>query len=69
MERRAQREDVPSNWMPYFGIDDINGALRRIPELGGRVLAGRMEMPSGSIAVFADPQGAVFALWSGDYDD
>ena len=62
-------EDVPSNWMPYFGIDDINGALRRIPELGGRVLAGRMEMPSGSIAVFADPQGAVFALWSGDYDD
>jgi len=26
-------------------------------------------MPQGSIGVFADPQGAVFALWTGIYDD
>jgi hypothetical protein len=34
------------------------------------VLASRLDLPAGSIAVFADPQGAVFALlWSGEYDD
>ena len=62
-------EDVPSNWMPYFGIGDVQAALGGVPELGGRLLAGPMQMPQGSIAVFADPQGAVFALWTGEYDD
>jgi predicted enzyme related to lactoylglutathione lyase len=67
--RPEMGEDVPSNWMPYFGIDDVDAAASRVPELGGQLLAGPMRMPAGSIAVFADPQGAVFALWSGDYED
>jgi predicted enzyme related to lactoylglutathione lyase len=67
--RPEMGEDVPSNWMPYFGIEDLDAAMTRVPELGGQVLAGPMRMPAGSIAVFADPQGAVFALWSGQYED
>jgi uncharacterized protein len=63
-------EDVPSSWMPYFGIEDLDAALSRVPELGGALVAPRMDLPRGSIAVFTDPQGAVFAaLWSDSYDD
>jgi predicted enzyme related to lactoylglutathione lyase len=67
--RPEMGEDVPSNWMPYFGIEDVEAAVGRVPELGGQLLAGPIRMPTGSIAVFADPQGAVFALWSGEYED
>jgi len=63
------RADVPPYWMPYFGHEDVDRALAEIPDLGGQVLAGPMRMPQGSIAVFADPTGAVFALWTGQYED
>jgi uncharacterized protein len=68
--RPGMPDDVPSHWMPYFGTEDLDSLLARIPELGGRVLVGRMDLPAGSFAVFTDPQGAVFAaLWSDQYDD
>jgi predicted enzyme related to lactoylglutathione lyase len=59
----------PSNWVPYFGHEDVDGLIERIPELGGEVHNGPIQMPGGSIAVFADPQGAVFCVWTGTYDD
>ena len=43
--------------------------LKEIPGSGGRVLAGPISIFRGSIGVFADPQGATFALWTGYYDD
>jgi uncharacterized protein len=68
--RPGMPEGVPSHWMPYFGIDDLDATLTRVPELGGQVVAPRMDLPGGSIAVFTDPQRAVFAALSSDsYDD
>jgi uncharacterized protein len=60
---------TPSNWMPYFGHEDIERLLGDVGGLGGRVLSGPMQMPQGSIGVLADPQGAVFAVWTGQYED
>ena len=62
-------QDGPSNWLPYFGHEDVDGLIERVPALGGRVLNGPVRMPQGSIAVFSDPQGALFCAWSGEYDD
>jgi uncharacterized protein len=56
-------------WMPYFGHEDVERAIDDVPGRGGRVLAGPIQMPQGAIGVFTDPQGAVFALWTGEYDD
>jgi uncharacterized protein len=56
-------------WIPYFGHEDVDGLIEAVPGLGGQVLNGPMRMPQGSIAVFRDPQGAVFSAWSGSYDD
>lgn len=61
--------DTPPSWMPYFGHEDVDGLVGEIGGLGGRVLNGPMRMPQGSIAVLADPQGAVFAAWTGEYED
>ena len=74
-QRRAQQRrdhaacEGPSNWMPYFGHDDVDRLVSEIDGLGGRLYNGPMPMWQGSIAVLGDPQGAVFAVWTGHYDD
>jgi uncharacterized protein len=60
---------TPPAWMPYFGHENVEDVVARAPDLGGRVYIGPMEILQGSIAVLGDPQGAVFAVWTGEYDD
>lgn len=62
-------EGMPAMWYPYFGHADIEQALAAVGDGGGQVHAGPIAMPSGRIAVCTDPQGAVFAIWSGAYED
>ena len=66
---RERMGDAPANWMPYFGHEDVDRLAGEIDGLGGRLFNGPMRMPQGSIAVLGDPQGAVFAVWTGQYDD
>jgi uncharacterized protein len=60
---------TPPNWMPYFGHEDVDRLLGEIEGLGGVVHNGPLQMLQGTIAVLGDPQGAVFAVWTGSYDD
>jgi predicted enzyme related to lactoylglutathione lyase len=59
----------PPSWVPYFGHDDVDRLVADVGGLGGRVLNGPTRMPQGAIAVLGDPQGAVFAVWTGEYED
>jgi predicted enzyme related to lactoylglutathione lyase len=61
--------DTPPSWMPYFGHEDVDRLPDELGGLGGRLLSGPIHMPQGAVAVIADPQGAVFAAWTGPYDD
>jgi predicted enzyme related to lactoylglutathione lyase len=61
-------DGVPA-WVPYFGHDDVAALVEQIPGLGGQVLNGPRRIWEGSIAMFRDPQGAVFCTWTGHYDD
>jgi len=63
------RADSPPGWIPYFGHADVDRAIEEVPDLGGQVLNGPVRMPQGTIGVFTDPQGAVFSLWTGEYQD
>jgi uncharacterized protein len=65
----VSREGMPPSWIPYFGHADVGALHGRIAALGGRALSEPVAVPSGRFAVFADPQGAVFAAITGDYDD
>jgi predicted enzyme related to lactoylglutathione lyase len=60
---------VPPNWMPYFGHNDVERLADEIAGYGGQVRNGPVKVPAGLFAVFSDPQGAIFAALTGDYDD
>ena len=54
-------EQVPSHWLVYFAVADVDATVAHAQELGGSLLAGPMEVPVGRFAVLSDPQGAAFA--------
>jgi predicted enzyme related to lactoylglutathione lyase len=60
---------LPPHWLVYFAVDDLDAALARVEEHGGTKHAGPIELPMARIAVVADPQGAMFALYAGQLDD
>lgn len=50
-------------WLPYFGANGVEEAIRRITAGGGDLRMGPHEVPGGAfIAVATDPQGAAFAV-------
>ena len=60
---------APSHWLVYFGSESVDDDASRIAELGGTVMVEPSDVPGGRIAVAQDPQGAVFALFAGRFDD
>jgi predicted enzyme related to lactoylglutathione lyase len=47
----------------YVHADDPEGTLKRVAELGGRVLMPLTEVaPETNVALFADPEGHVVGL-------
>jgi predicted enzyme related to lactoylglutathione lyase len=60
---------APPNWLVYFGVEDVERALAKVNQLGGSTIAGPIDIQVAKIAVVADPQGAVFALYAGELAD
>src|ERR1700761_4691927 len=61
---------TPPVWLLYFGGSDIGATAAKAGDLGGTVLAPPMAIEGlGEIAVVQDPQGAVFALYAGDFHE
>lgn len=55
--------EVPSMWLPYFAVDDCDGAVEKARFLGGHPIVPAMDIAGvGRFSVLADPQGAVFAV-------
>lgn len=65
---RPAAENEPSYWLVYFGTEDAEAGAAKAGELGATALA-QMDLGVGKIAVLQDPQGAVFALYAGRFDD
>jgi predicted enzyme related to lactoylglutathione lyase len=60
---------APPHWLVYFGSEDADVDAGRIGELGGQVMVPPTDVPGGRILVAQDPQGAVFGLFAGRFDD
>lgn len=59
-------QDIPSHWMVYFMVRDVDERAARAVALGGRIHVAPRDIPKvGRFAVLADPQGAVFAVFQG----
>ena len=55
---------IPSYWMPYFQVPNVDASASKAKELGGRVMVGPADIPNtGRFVILVDPQGAVFALY------
>jgi len=53
---------VPSYWMPYFNVGDVDASFRKVTDAGGREMVAPQDMPGGRFAIVSDPQGAAFGL-------
>jgi predicted enzyme related to lactoylglutathione lyase len=47
----------------YIGVDDAEGALKQVVQLGGKTIQPPVQVPGGvTFALFADPEGHVVGL-------
>lgn len=65
---RPAQDEEPPNWLVYFRTASCDEAVAAVREAGGTVTAEPMAVAVGRIALVADPQGAVFALFEGQAD-
>jgi uncharacterized protein len=56
--------EVPSYWLIYFGVADVEASFKKAIDAGGRELVSPSDFPGGRYAVLTDPQGAAFGLMS-----
>jgi len=58
--------EVPSYWMVYFKVSDVDAAFTTAIELGATEVAAPSPMPGGRFAIVTDPQGAMLGLMTTD---
>jgi uncharacterized protein len=54
--------EVPSYWMVYFNVDNVDKSFQKATAAGGREMMAPQDFPGGRFAIVSDPQGAVFGL-------
>jgi uncharacterized protein len=54
--------EVPSYWMVYFNVDDVDASFKKATGAGGREMLAPQDFPGGRFAILTDPQGATFGL-------
>jgi len=61
--RKPADMPAPPHWLFYILVADLDAAIERCRQLGGKVVNGPIEVPGGDrVAQCCDPQGAAFAL-------
>jgi hypothetical protein len=53
---------VPSYWLVYFGVEDVDQSFKKAIESGAREMLAPEDFPGGRYAILQDPQGAAFGL-------
>jgi uncharacterized protein len=66
---REKQPQEPPYWLVYFGTTDAAASTAKIGELGGNTIAGPYDIGMGKIAIVQDAQGAVFALFEGQFEE
>ena len=54
--------EVPSYWMAYFNVADVDAAHAKAVAGGAREMLAPQAMPGGRFSILTDPQGATFGL-------
>lgn len=60
----VREQGMPPAWLSHIQVDDARATAAKAASLGGKILQEAMDvMDMGTMAVIADPTGAVVALW------
>ena len=54
--------EVPSYWMVYFNVADVDDTVARAVASGATMMVPAQDFPGGRFAIVSDPQGAMFGL-------
>ncbi|MGB0680783.1 MAG: VOC family protein [Polyangiales bacterium] len=61
--------EVPSHWLSYLAVADVDAACKQVEALGGNVCIPAFDLPTiGRTAVVNDPAGAAFHLFTPEKD-
>jgi predicted enzyme related to lactoylglutathione lyase len=53
-----------ATWNTYIAVADADATVAKVRDAGGRVVTDPFDvMDAGRMAMFADPEGAVFSVW------
>ncbi len=64
LPEEAAKMGAPPHWMAYTTVEDTDAAAKKVTELGGKIYKEPWDIPNvGRVAIVADPQGAVFAIF------
>lgn len=65
LSEESRRMGTPPSWLMYVSVPSVEGTVQQARSMGARVLVGPDDIPDGGrFAIVADPQGAVFAIYS-----
>jgi predicted enzyme related to lactoylglutathione lyase len=53
---------VPSYWMAYFAVEDVDRSFKEATAAGASEMLAPQDFPGGRFAILSDPQGAAFGL-------
>lgn len=60
---RGSNAGLPTQWLIYITVDDVDESIRQCQERGGKLISGPRDMGSyGRFCVIQDPAGAVAGL-------
>jgi uncharacterized protein len=54
--------EVPTHWLVYFAVDDVDASLAKAQELGATTILPPMQVDAGRFSIISDPQGAVLSI-------
>ena len=62
-------DDVPTRWVAYVAVDDIDAACKRATTGGGKVAVPPQDIPNvGKFSIIVDPQGGMIAPYQSATD-
>jgi len=62
---RGENAKIPPYWLIYVAVENVEAAVAKCLELGGKVIDGPRKMGEGSFAVIQDPAGGVLGIIEG----
>jgi predicted enzyme related to lactoylglutathione lyase/predicted transcriptional regulator YdeE len=63
---KFKKMDMPSFWMSYIQVDDVQETVQKAKELGGIIELVDLNNPIGGIALIRDTSGAGFTIYEGN---